>query len=194
MKEVFKPIKGFEGLYEISNLGRLKRLSFRNSKGRLFEEHICKRASKKGWYYTANLNKQGKMYTKHIHRVVYETFVGIIPDGYDIHHIDGNKHNNIITNLKMLSEHEHHQMHSQNASSYFAMNMKNMLGRSRKVVAYRNDGTFFACFPNARFASIATNVCERNINQVANRTEFKPGRIRAQAGGYKWFYRDEINN
>lgn len=51
---------------------------------------------------------------KHIslHRYKYEKEVGIIPDGFDIHHIDGNKQNNNISNLECLSKSEHTKKYS----------------------------------------------------------------------------------
>ena len=49
--------------------------------------------------------------TKRLHRVVWESHNGLIPKGYDIHHIDSNTHNNDITNL-MLFERKAHQSYT----------------------------------------------------------------------------------
>ena len=43
---------------------------------------------------------------RRVHRVVYETHVGKIPKGFEIDHIDGNKHNNDITNLRVVTRSE----------------------------------------------------------------------------------------
>lgn len=58
----------------------------------------------------------GKSRTKTIHRLVFETFMGEIPEGMIIHHIDGDKHNNSMSNLCMMDEITHKQLH---AKKYF---------------------------------------------------------------------------
>lgn len=55
----------------------------------------------------------GKSRTKTIHRLVFETFVGEIPKDMIIHHIDKNKHNNSLSNLCMMDETTHKQLHAQ---------------------------------------------------------------------------------
>lgn len=47
----------------------------------------------------------------HLHRVIYETFVGEIPEGYIIHHKDENKQNNAVSNLLMVSAEDHVRIH-----------------------------------------------------------------------------------
>lgn len=62
----------------------------------------------KGYRY-AKGHVNGKL--KYLHRYVWECNFGVIPEGYDIHHIDFDKRNNDITNLQMLPEREHHRLH-----------------------------------------------------------------------------------
>jgi hypothetical protein len=50
--------------------------------------------------------KQKKRLWRRVHRVVYEAFVGNIPEGLEIDHIDGDKHNNDITNLRAINRSE----------------------------------------------------------------------------------------
>lgn len=63
-------------------------------------------------YFRASIN--GRM--KVIHRYVWEFYNGEIPEGYDIHHKDGNRANNDITNLEMLERSEHKKYHSEHLS------------------------------------------------------------------------------
>lgn len=49
--------------------------------------------------------------TKRIHRIIWECTNGEIPDGYDIHHIDGNKLNNSIYNLELIEKSKHIREH-----------------------------------------------------------------------------------
>ena len=53
------------------------------------------------------------------------------------------------------------------------------------------NGHFIAEYANGEIASMYTGVCARNILQVADGTEYKPGKVRKQAGGYIWKYKAE---
>ena len=63
------------------------------------------RDNKTGYYLNSTLRKR-------IHRYVWEFYNGDIPKGHHIHHIDGNKSNNDISNLQLLSASEHTRMHA----------------------------------------------------------------------------------
>ena len=65
--------------------------------------------------YVGHINKlHGYVYVgnKKLHHIIWEEVNGKIPKGYEIHHIDGNKLNNSIYNLKLLSIKEHHDLHN----------------------------------------------------------------------------------
>ena len=96
MKEIWKDINGFEKLYQISNLGRVK-----NKKTNRIRKNIL-------WnrYLTITLTKNGKSYLKKVHRLVAEAFCPN-PNKYNIvNHIDNNHQNNIYTNLEWCSQKE----------------------------------------------------------------------------------------
>lgn len=57
------------------------------------------------------VTSRNENYQKYFHRLVYEDFYGDIPEGYHVHHIDGNKDNNCILNLKLLSSSMHSKEH-----------------------------------------------------------------------------------
>ncbi|MFA6038443.1 MAG: HNH endonuclease signature motif containing protein [Legionellales bacterium] len=65
----------------------------------------------KDGYWTLYVFIDNKKYTKKVHRYIYELHNGIIPKGYDIHHIDGNKRNNNISNLQCIKHNEHFKLH-----------------------------------------------------------------------------------
>lgn len=66
---------------------------------------VAKYDKKRGRYYIYNLP---------LHRVVYNVSIGSVPDGCEIHHIDGNKFNNKIDNLVAISKDEHRKIHEKN--------------------------------------------------------------------------------
>ena len=91
MKEIWKDIIGFEGIYEISNLGRIRRIKT----GRI----LSTRRSD-GWYITVTLYKDKKRYGKSLHRLVSEAFIpnpDILPE---VNHRDEDKTNNRVDNLE----------------------------------------------------------------------------------------------
>lgn len=63
-------------------------------------------------YYQISSRKEGNK-GKHLHRVFYEDYYGMkIPEGYQIHHKNGKRHDNRIWNLELLSGYEHRSMHN----------------------------------------------------------------------------------
>lgn len=97
MKEIFKDIEGFEGLYQISSMGRVKSLNYKGTG----KEKIMKPQKKKNGYYFIGLRKRGsKKYCYHIHRLVGLMFIPN-PNNYPcINHKDEQKQNNHIENLE----------------------------------------------------------------------------------------------
>ena len=95
--EEWRDIKGFEGLYQVSNLGRVKKLNYRGKENR---EKILKGVPDKDGYLRIHLHKYNKSKTKRIHRLVAECFIEN-PNNYPmINHIDENKQNNNVENLE----------------------------------------------------------------------------------------------
>ena len=105
LQEEWKAITGYEGLYEISNFGRVKSLNRLDSMGRVVEETIKTQHIGTTGYPAITLNKDGKKKTKVVHQLVAESFLGHIPDSYNgvINHIDNIKTNNRLDNLEVVS-------------------------------------------------------------------------------------------
>lgn len=92
--EEWRPVLGFEGLYEVSNLGRVKSLP-RDARNR---GHLLKLRPSKA-YYGAVLYRDGRPRRKLVHRLVLEAFESPCPDGMECCHRDGNPRNNVPENL-----------------------------------------------------------------------------------------------
>ncbi len=185
--EEWKWIKGFEGLYQISSYGRLK--SFRKCK----EGYICSNNNRMGWYFTVNLfDEKGIRYTKRIHRLVAETFIGRIPPGYHVHHKDDNKQNNSVDNLEIIHPVKHRkETEVTHPQIITGIANYNKFEKPKRIQQYDKDGNFIAEYANAQIAGLYTGICARNILQVANKEEYSPGKIRKQAGGYIWKVNEE---
>lgn len=97
--EIWKPVKGYEGLYEISNFGRVKSLG--NDKSR--KEKILKPIKDKGGYLYVGLCRDGKGKWFKVHRLVAEAFLPN-PEGFEqVNHKDENKSNNCSSNIEWCS-------------------------------------------------------------------------------------------
>ena len=101
--ETWKDIKGYEGLYQISNYGRVKRVPTEVWNGHTYFEYkgkVLKVLKNKNGYNAVCLCKHGKVKRVYIHRLVAEAFIENPSNHSEINHKDENKENNHIDNLE----------------------------------------------------------------------------------------------
>lgn len=106
VNEIWKDIEGYEGKYQISNLGRIKKIN----KNSLNEEHYVKPYINQRGYCTVKLFKTERK-EERIHRLVAQAFIPNPENKAEVNHIDGNKQNNTITNLEW-NTHEENVVHA----------------------------------------------------------------------------------
>nr|DAG56935.1 MAG TPA: homing endonuclease [Caudoviricetes sp.] len=107
MQEIWKDIEDYEGLYQVSNKGRVKSIERYSYKGnrsiQKLKERILKVGIRKDNYLTVVLRKNGKSTSYLVHRLVAQNFIPN-PHGYNVvNHKDENKQNNDIRNLEWCS-------------------------------------------------------------------------------------------
>lgn len=95
---MWKDIKGYEGLYQISDEGQVRRIL----KGGRTRPVKSKEGS---LYYTVSLSKKSVYKTFSIHRLVAEHFLDRPQGTTEVNHIDGNKKNNHVSNLEWVTQH-----------------------------------------------------------------------------------------
>lgn len=91
MIEEWRPVVGFEGLYEVSNLGRLRGARRKGTDGRI---------SRPCGYVRIRLYRDGVGYAVKVHRLVLEAFVGPCPSEMEGCHNNGKPDDNRVTNLR----------------------------------------------------------------------------------------------
>ena len=113
MTEHWKPVKGFEGSYEVSDQGRVRSVTrsvtdvngiTRTCRGKL--RALC--TSKSG-YKTCSLGQDGRLVTCSVHRLVLEAFIGLCPSGKEAAHFDGDGCNNRLNNLRWCTHSSNQQ-------------------------------------------------------------------------------------
>lgn len=108
--EEWKDIKGFNGFFQVSNLGNIRPAdrSFTNKNGRRysFSGKPLKQQSSKNGYKLSCFNFNGKLYRFLTHRLVYETFIGVLDERLVVDHINGNKTDNRASNLRQITSRE----------------------------------------------------------------------------------------
>lgn len=99
MKEVWKSIPGYEGLYQVSNLGRVKSLPRNTTRGK-----VLSLQNRQNGYLCVCLCKNGVSKRENVHRIVAEAFLPHSDSNNVVNHKDENKHNNKVTNLEWTTQ------------------------------------------------------------------------------------------
>lgn len=171
MKEEWKDIIGYEGVYQISNLGRVKslpRIIQSSNKGHVYTKRVFPRFLHPNidafGYLNVNLYKGKKCLTKKIHRLVAEHFIPN-PNGYNvINHKDENKTNNVVTNLEWCTQ--DYNVH------YGTGLLRRAIAFGTPVTAIKEGKTFG--FYSIRQAARETGVSREIINnRLSNGKEYK---------------------
>ena len=173
--EEWKPIPGYEGLYEVSNYGRVRSFKW-SSNGKILSP------GKDGsGYLFVTLCKDGKTKLRRMHRLVAEAFIPNPNNLPLVNHMDECKKNNYFGNLEWCSP-------AYNNS--YGTRMERVVEKiSKPVVQLDKKGNFISEFESLREASRRTGIADENICRCCNH---KPGRY--SAGGFIWIYKDEYLN
>lgn len=180
MEEIWKPVVGFEGLYEVSNYGNVRSLSHRQSfefrdtiRTRTIKGKMLKPAIVDG-YHRVQLFKDGVGYNKPVHRLVAIAFIEN-PNEYPmINHRDENRTNNRVDNLEWCT--------SKYNANYGNASAKKSAARSKPCMAIYPNGTIRA-FESTLEAGKALGVAQSHISQACS------GKRHTSAGA-KWMYID----
>lgn len=177
MTETWKAIPGYEGLYEVSNLGRVKSLDYNHTgkDGILKPEN-----STYGGYLRVHLCKDGKTRNLRVHRLVAEAFIPNPNHLETVNHKDEVKTNNTVSNLEWMSQKDNNNYGTRNKRAAKA-NINN-LGVSKAVqMMDKQTGELLATFPSIRGAERVTGISRYGICLCCRAKQ-------KSAGGFLWQY------
>ena len=173
--ETWKAIDGYDGQYEVSDLGRVKSLG--NNKTR--KEKILKQHNIRG-YIRVVLYKDGHRKPLLVHRLVAESFIPN-PQGLEtVNHKDEVKTNNTVSNLEWMSIKDNINYGTRN-KRISKSNTNNPKISKQIQMLDKQTGELLATFPSLAEAERVTGIAHQSIFQCCN------GK-RKSAGGYIWRY------
>ena len=100
--EIWKDIKGYEGQYQVSDQGRVRSLNYRHTG----KPRVLKLKEKRYGYLQVCLYNDGAKKWFLVHRLVWESFNGPIPEGYELDHINAERYDNRLSNLRVVTRKE----------------------------------------------------------------------------------------
>lgn len=167
MIEIWKDIKDYEGLYQVSTMGRVRSLKRNNTGGK-----ILKQCTDKHGYLRVDLSKNSVKNTKRVHRLVAETFIDNDKNLPLINHKDENKKNNKVSNLEFCT--------CQYNSTYKKINIRKGLIQRKPIVQLKNN-IQIKIWDSATSASKELKISRGNIVSTLK------GK-RPRAGTFEWKY------
>ena len=181
MEEIWKDVKGYEELYQVSNYGQIRSVDrtvgYRyKGKQRIYKGRMLKQVVRNG-YLSVSLSKENKLKQKNIHRLVAEAF---LPNPFNlpvINHIEENKKNNMVSNLEWCS--------CAYNTNYGSGRKKQAESQQKVVLQYDRSGNLLNQYPSATIAALKNGYNLKTISQCCR------GHIKS-AYNYIWRYKYDI--
>ena len=176
MMEEWRDVVGYEGLYQVSSLGRVKSLArsyHAPRKGTMalipIPERMLSRVVGKVGYFTVGLSRLGKTKTVYVHQLVCEAWHGPRPTGHDVAHSDGDKLNCAPQNLRWATRRE------------------NLLDKARHGTQPRGNDLWFTKIPDAVVREIRRDK-DKSVTQWARELGVCHGTVSAIRRGNERIY------
>lgn len=186
MEEIWKDVIGYEGLYKVSNLGRVKSLARKVNNGRgvyTRPEKILSQIRVTGGYVSVVLTKDSNSVLTLLHRIVASAFIPNDSCKRTVNHKNGIKTDNRASNLEWATDgenisHSYRVLHRSPNKPWLGIVGKNALSKPVAQIDVVS-GEIIASFGSAGEASLVTEVKQRAINSCATGKQ-------KQAGGFYW--------
>ncbi len=172
--EKWKDVFGYEGLYKVSNTGKIFSV----------KKHIEMKLQLDVYgYKIVTLYKNKKHKTYKVHRLVAIAFIPNQNKQSQVNHIDENKTNNNVCNLEWCSS--NYNANFGNRNKNISKKQKNRIDQVKSVMQITSDGRLVAEFESVREAERKTGIFRSNIIACCKGKKRYP-----KAGGFVWKYND----
>ena len=156
MQEVWKPAKGYEGIYEVSNFGNV-----RNAKGMALKPFPIHQG-----YLVVDLSRSGKKRHHRVNRLVAETFIPNTGNKTEVNHKNGNKTDNRVSNLEWTTK-------SENMVHAYRSGLQTK-GRYpiRRVICLEDGKVYDTCGEAARFYGLGDGAVSASCRRMSTRGKY----------------------
>ncbi|MBN2661602.1 MAG: HNH endonuclease [Tannerellaceae bacterium] len=188
-KEIWKDVAGYEGLYQVSNLGRVKSIPRKvtNGTGGEFftKPKIMNRHKDTSGYHAIALCKNSKMKKTKLHRIIAKAFIPNPDNKPQVDHINGIRTDNRLSNLRWVTPSENNKNGYRNGNKKVFKPRVNVSGKSIReatpVSQYSQDGIKIMSFDSIHKASKHTGIPISSISNACKKQ-------RKTSHGYVWKY------
>ena len=174
-EEIWKEVSGYEGIYEVSSLGRVKSLKRKGAKGGILTE-----SKRQDNYYGVGLTRNRKLKTYTIHSLVAIAFLGHKPSGWQIcvDHIDGNRLNNHVDNLQIVTHREnvsvcHRSNKNDTSSAFVGVFYNNTIDKWQARIQLDKKVIHLGYFDDEKTAHDFYLSAYKNLDSFENPTQFR---------------------
>ena len=185
--EEFRDVIGYEGIYQISNMGRVKSLARESFTGRRLNEKILKPYLENAGYFKVVLTKDGKKKTRTIHQLVAEAFLDHTPCGYKliVNHKNFIRHDNRAENLEIDTQRNNtNKKHIKSSSEYVGVTWSKQGRKWRANIRIKNKIKHLGLFTNEQDAGNAYEAAL--LNWETKGIEPEPTKFSSEFKGVSW--------
>ena len=178
-EEIWKDIEGWEGKYQVSNMGNVKSLERTVWNGRGYfktSERILKPGKDRDGYLIVQLSKEGKVKACKVHRLVSQAFIPNPDNLPQVNHIDENKENNHVDNLEWVTCREN--------ANHGTRNQRVAEKESKPIIGIDKVTGLIVEFQSAREAERQLGINNSSIIKCCKGKRYK------SCGGFQWYYKD----
>ena len=178
MIEVFKDVPNYEGIYQVSNFGKVKSLSrIIINRGAKYscEEKLMKPSKTKNGYLAVSLRKEKVPKTFSIHVLVAMAFLDFIPNGHKfvIDHKNEIKTDNRVENLQIISQRENIQKHHKNKNGSLGCVFHPQAKKWRSEIHINGFNIYLGLFEEKKDALKAYEIANKEIENFENTKQFR---------------------
>ena len=178
-REIWKPVVGYEGLYEVSNMGRVRSfdrvVEYSNGRKCYHKGKILNGWYQKG-YQSYSLYNNGNKVTKKAHQLVAMAFLGHKPDGNNIvvDHISNDKSNNRLDNLQVITNRENKSKDKVGLSKFTGVCWHKKSSKWFVRIGIGYERIYLGCFDNEEEAGSTYQLALKHIDKYdGNPKEFR---------------------